>query len=82
MSNNRWTHILLVVVAILLLANLARPLLAPGAAFAQTEERSPQPMALSASGNYAWVLKGNQIYYLKFEANFESIRIYGPEDLE
>lgn len=82
MSNNRWTHILLLVVAILLLANLARPILAPGTAFAQKEAPAPQPMALSASGNYAWVLKGNQIFYIKFEANFESIRIYGPEDLE
>ena len=81
MTHSRLTQVLLVVVALLLLANLVRPILAPDAVFAQ-EEKPQVPMALSASGNYAWVLKGNQIYYLKFENQFESIRIYGPEDLE
>ena len=80
MSNHRLTQILLAVVAVLLLANLIRPILAPGVAFAE-----PQPVetvAMTGSGNVAWVLRGDQIYYLKFENQFESIRIYGPEELE
>ena len=80
MSNHRLTQILLAVVAVLLLANLIRPILAPGVAFAEPEPA--ETVAMTGSGNVAWVLRGDQIYYLKFENQFESIRIYGPEELE
>ena len=39
-------------------------------------------MAITGTGNVAWILKGNQIYYVTFEKQFESIRIYGPEEIE
>jgi len=81
MSNSRLTQVLLVIVGILLLANLVRPILAPGTAFADEDEPSSS-VAITGSGNVAWVLKGNQVYYLKFETQFEDIRVYGPEDLE
>ena len=80
MSNHRSTQILLVIVAILLLANLVRPLLDPGTAFAQEEQK--ETVAMTGTGATAWVLQGNQIYYLRFEQQFETIRIYGPEELE
>ena len=81
MSSHRVTHFLLVLVAILLLANLVRPLFAPTPAFAESEKPA-ESVAMTGSGSVAWILKGTQVYYLRFEQQFESIRIYGPEDLE
>ena len=39
-------------------------------------------MALTGTGANAWLVKGNTIYYLKWENQFESIRIYGPEEID
>ena len=38
--------------------------------------------AYTGSGTSAWIVKGNMVYYLKFEQKFESVRIFGPEELE
>lgn len=80
MSRSKSLQILLVVVAVLLAANLVRPLLSPTPALAiDAPERTVQ---ITGTGTMAWVLRGNDIYYITFEKQFESIRIYGPETIE
>ena len=81
MKDHKYTKVMLTLVALLLAANLLAPLMNPGPAFAEEEESQPQA-SITGSGSIAWVLKGNMVYYLKFEQQFESIRIYGPEELE
>ena len=81
MSSSRLTQILMVVIAILLFANLVRPLMEPATAFAEEDDRD-EVVAITGTGTTAWVLRGNEIYYVKFETQFENIRIYGPEELE
>ena len=81
MKGNRYTKAMLTLVALLLSANLLAPLMKPGTAYAEEEEPMP-PGMITGSGSIAWVLKGNMVYYLKFEQQFESIRIYGPQELE
>ncbi len=81
MSSQSSLKALLFVVAILLVANLVRPLFQPGTAFAQSEPK-PEVVEMTGSSSMAWILKGNLLYYVKFENQFESIRIYGPEELE
>ncbi len=80
MSNTRLTNLLMGLVAILLLANLFRPAFEPTTAFADDDNK--EAVALTGTGANAWILKGNKIYYIKFEQQYESIRIYGPEELE
>jgi len=82
MSSKRVTNLLMGLVAFLLLANLARPLFEPTHAFADNHEAKSENVELSGTSTTAWVLKGNKIYYIKFENQYESIRIYGPEELE
>lgn len=81
MSSTRLTNLLMGLVAVLLLANLLRPAFEPTTAFADDHEKAEE-IELSGTSNTAWVLKGNKVYYLKFETQYESIRIYGPEELE
>lgn len=81
MSNTRLTTLLMSLIAILLLANLVRPIFEPTTAFADNHKAS-ENVELAGSGNTAWVLKGDRIYYIKFETQYESIRVYGPEELE
>lgn len=80
MSNSKSLKSLLAVVAVLLIANLVRPLWSPGTAHAQGEETSPS-VAITGAGNSAWILKDGNVYYANFERQYESIRIYGPEEL-
>jgi hypothetical protein len=80
MSLQKLTPFMLLVVAVLLAANLVRPLVAPQTAHAESHEGSD--MALSGTGANAWLVKGNTVYYLKWENQFESIRIHGPEEIE
>ena len=79
MSKHRSTTILLVLIALLLLANLARPLLQPDAAFAQEEEK--KAIAITGSGASAWILRGEEVYYLKYDHQSNRIDIVGPEQL-
>ena len=79
MSFQKLTPFLLLVVAVLLAANLVRPLVTAQPAHAQSEEGQIQ---LSGTGANAWLVKNNKVYYLKWENQFESIRIYGPEEIE
>lgn len=81
MSNSRLTNLLMGLVAILLLANLLRPAFEPTEAHADNHAK-PEHVAITGNGANAWVLKGNNVYYIKFETQYESIRIYGPEELE
>ena len=71
---------LLLVAALLLAANLLRPILAP--VLVSAEEEAVSKPELAASGSIAWVLKGNQLYYVKFEQDFDAIKVYRPEKLE
>ena len=80
MSMEKLTPYLLLVVAVLLAANLIRPLVAPQPAHAESHEGSN--VALTGTGANAWLVKGSTVYYLKWENQFESIRIYGPEEIE
>jgi hypothetical protein len=80
MSKSKSIQILLVVVAILLTANLVRPLLSPTPALAV--DPPAQNISITGTGNVAWVLRGNEVFYITFEKQFESIRIYGPETIE
>ena len=82
MDGSKTLKALLVLVSFLLALNLARPLLEPGVAYADKEPPAQQPTAISGSGATAWVLQGNKVYYLQFQTNYESIRIYGPEELK
>ncbi len=81
MSLQKLTPFLLLVVAVLLVVNLVRPLVAPQPAYADSHEGGSD-MALSGTGANAWLVKGSTVYYLKWENQFESIRIYGPEEIE
>ncbi len=78
MSFQKLTPFLLLVVAVLLAANLLRPLVTAQPAHAQSEGGQ---MQLSGTGANAWLVKGNTVYYLKWENQFESIRIEGPEEI-
>ncbi len=78
MRSSRLTQVLLFFVGLLLAANLLQPLTEAEPAYAQTASGG----GLTGSGSTAWVVKGSQVYYLKFEQQFESIRIYGPEEIE
>lgn len=80
MSNSKSIKALLVVVAFLLVANLVRPLWSPGTAHAQSDGASPEA-AITGAGMSAWILKDNNLYYAVYEKQYESIRIYGPEEL-
>ena len=80
MSLQKMTPFLLLVVAVLLAANLVSPLVSPQPVHA--DAHGSADMALSGSGANAWLVKGNQVYYLKWEQQFESIRVYGPEEVE
>ncbi len=80
MSNSKSIKSLLVVVAFLLLANLVRPLWSPGTAHAQDEDTAPG-VAITGAGASAWILRDNNVYYVIYEKQYESIRIYGPEEL-
>ncbi len=80
MPRTRLSNALLFVVAVLLAANLVRPLFETTPAYADSHEGGD--MALTGSGVSAFLVKNNQVYYIKFETQFESIRIYGPEEIE
>ena len=80
MSNSKTLKSLLVVVAFLLVANLIRPLWSPGTAHAQSDEATPA-VAITGAGMSAWILKDSNLYYAVYEKQYESIRIYGPEEL-
>ena len=80
MSNSKSIKSLLVVVAFLLIANLIRPLWTPGTAHAQDEGAAPG-VAITGAGNSAWIVKDSYLYYAVYEKQYESIRIYGPEEL-
>lgn len=71
MSNWRFTHL----TAVLLLACL------PAFVFAQDEE-AIEPAMMGGSGATTWILKGNKIYYLKWDRSFEQAQIYGPRELD
>ncbi len=81
MSNQKTSTVLMAIIAILLLANLVRPLLDPATAFAQSDSDN-EHVVMTGSGMNAWILKNNEIYFIKFENQYETIRIYGPEELE
>ncbi|MBK34611.1 MAG: hypothetical protein CME26_03650 [Gemmatimonadetes bacterium] len=76
----RVSNALLFIVAVLLAANLVQPLFQTVPAHADDHEGGD--MALTGSGASAFLVKGSQVYYIKFETQFESIRIYGPEEIE
>ena len=80
MSNSKSLKSLLVVVALLLIANLIRPLWTPGTAHAQDEGATPG-VAITGAGTTAWIIKDSNLYYAVYEKQYESIRIYGPEEL-
>lgn len=80
MSTSRTTNVLLVLVAILLVANLLQPLARPDAAWA--EDSKPVYRELAAAGNAAWILKDDMVYYVTFETDFDAIKVYRPEKLD
>lgn len=71
MSNWRFTHL----TAVLLLACL------PAFVVAQDEGAIESAM-MGGSGVAPWILKGNKIYYLKWDREFEQAQIYGPRELD
>ena len=71
MSNRRFTHSF----AFLLLACQLAPV------FAEEGEK-PEPAMMGGSGVTPWILKGNKIYYLKWDREFEQAQIYGPRELD
>ncbi len=77
MTNHRSTKVLLLFVALLLIANLVRPLLEPGTAFAQKEERHEETLAIP--GGTGWVIKGSTVYYLKYDRQADRIWTYSEE---
>lgn len=80
MPRTRLSNALLFIVALLLTAYLVRPLFETVPAYAESHESGG--MALTGTGTSAFLVKNNQVYYIKFETQFESIRIYGPEEIE
>ena len=71
MSNLRFTHLFV----FLFLACQLAPV------FAQDEEEI-EPTMMGGSGVTTWILKGNKIYYLKWDRSFEQAQIYGPRELD
>ena len=70
MSNRRFIYVLL---ALFLLSY-------PASVFAQDEEEL-EPAMIGGSGVTTWILKGNKIYYLKWDREFEQAQIYGPQEI-
>jgi hypothetical protein len=77
MYTHKSTKVLLVLIAFLLIANLARPLLEPGTAFAEKEEQHAKIVAIP--GSTGWVIKENMVYYLKYERQSDRIWIHTEE---
>ena len=70
MSNRRFIYVFLV---LFLLSK-------PASVFAQ-DEAMPEPAMIGGSGVTSWILKGNKIYYLKWDREFEQAQIYGPQEI-
>ena len=76
MSNRRFTYVLF----LLFTACTSLSLSKPASVFAQDEE-VPEPAMIGGSGVTSWILKGNKIYYLKWDREFEQAQIYGPQEI-
>ena len=79
MKVDRFVKVMLLVVALLLLANFLKPALNPPPSYAQTEDQ--KPVAITGSGNAVWIVVGTSVYYVKLDS-YDEIRITGPEELE
>lgn len=58
-----------VVVSALLIANLLKP--DTPHAYEMTAKEAGQPLAISASGDSAWAIVGNKVYYLSLRSRSE-----------
>ena len=77
MYTHRSTRVLLVLIAFLLAANLVRPLLQPGTAFADKDEQ--QAKVIGFPGTSGWVIKENMVYYLKYDRQSDRVWIQTEE---
>ncbi len=75
MSSYKSIRTLLICIALLLIANLVRPLLEPGTAFAAKEEQHEEE-TLAIPGGTGWVIKGDTVYYLKYDRQSDRIWTY------
>jgi hypothetical protein len=81
MSSTRITNFLLLIVAILLTANLLRPMLAPATAHADDETATEEFTAITGAGRTCWILKGNKVYYILADNEGYIKHINRPEEL-
>ena len=58
MSNRHHTNLF---ISLCLLVNTAMPV------FAQDDEKKPEPTIMTSNGPTSWILKGNKIYFLKWD---------------
>ena len=70
MSNRRFIYALF----LLSTACTSLPLSKPTSVFALDEE-VPEPAMIGGSGVTSWILKGNKLYYLKWDREFEQEQI-------
>ena len=76
MSNRRFTYVLF----LLFTACVSLPPSKPAPVFAQDEEEL-EPAMIGGSGVTSWILKGNKLYYLKWDREFEQAQVYGPQEI-
>ena len=81
MSGNKVTNYLLLILAILLTANLARPMLTPGTAHADDDAEKAEFMAITGAGRACWILKDNKVYYITADNEGYIKHINRPEEL-
>lgn len=80
MFRDRFVKVMLVVIALLLVANLVKESVVVRPVFAAPSTESPTipPAKLSGGGTTTWILIGNQLFYAKVD-NYNRIEIFGPE---
>ena len=81
MSSNRITNFLLLIVAILLTANLVRPMLLPSTAHADDDKEKAEFTAITGAGRACWILKDNKVYYITADNEGYIKHINRPEEL-
>lgn len=80
MARDRFLKVMLVVIALLLLANLVKEnvVIRPVFAAPTAESGVIPPALLAGGGATTWILIGNQLFYAKVD-NYNRIEIFGPE---
>lgn len=83
MFHDRFVKVMLVVIALLLMANLVKENVTIRPVFAASSSEPPPgaPASISSSGSTVWVLVGSYLFYAKVD-QYNRIEVFGPEELK